>query len=89
MDREKLTEVVINELAEVMKIDKKKVLPESSLMDDLDISSLEILVLIGNLEAKTGVAIGQEDVAFVDTVSDVVDLILKKGMKSGGKIFGT
>ena len=78
MDKEQVLEIVIDELADVIKIDRKKISPDSSLMDDLDISSLEILVLIGNLETKTGVSITQEDAATIETVSDIVEKILSK-----------
>ncbi|MCR5721783.1 MAG: acyl carrier protein [Lachnospiraceae bacterium] len=76
MDREEITRIVTDELADIIKIDKSKITPTSSLIDDLDISSLEILVLIGNLEAKTGVSISQEDTADIETVSDIVDKIM-------------
>lgn len=78
MDREEITRIVTDELADIIKIDKSKITPTSSLIDDLDISSLEILVLIGNLEAKTGVSISQEDTADIETVSDIVDKIMER-----------
>lgn len=78
MDREEITRIVTDELADIIKIDKSKIALTSSLIDDLDISSLEILVLIGNLEAKTGVSISQEDTADIETVSDIVDKIMER-----------
>lgn len=78
MDREEITRIVTDELADIIKIDNSKITPTSSLIDDLDISSLEILVLIGNLEAKTGVSISQEDTADIETVSDIVDKIMER-----------
>ena len=78
MDREEITRIVTDELADIIKVDKSKITPTSSLIDDLDISSLEILVLVGNLEAKTGVAITQEDTADIETVSDIVDKIMDR-----------
>lgn len=78
MNREEITRIVTDELADIIKIDNSKITPTSSLIDDLDISSLEILVLIGNLEAKTGVSISQEDTADIETVSDIVDKIMER-----------
>ena len=78
VDRDKLQEMVIAELAEILGTEKNKITAESTLMDDLGISSLEVMVLIGNLEAKTGVSITQQDVGQIESVSDVVETIMKK-----------
>lgn len=81
MERTEIVEIVVKELSEIVGIDKEKIKPESSLMDDIGISSLEVLALLGNLESKTGVALNQQDTMEIETVSDVVEAIIKKGQK--------
>ncbi len=78
MEKERLTEIVLNEIAEVIEVDKNTISAESSLMDDLDISSLEVMVLMGNLETKTGVVIDIKEMSSLATVSDIVDKIMEK-----------
>ena len=51
-------------------------------MDDVGITSLEVLVLVGKLETLTGVSLNQQDTMEIETVSDVVEAIIKKGQKT-------
>ncbi len=82
MERTEIVEIVIKELSEIVGIDKEKIKPESSLMDDIGITSLEVLVLVGKLETLTGVSLNQQDTMEIETVSDVVEAIIKKGQKN-------
>ena len=78
LEKDKLEELVISELAEILETEKSKITLESTLMDDLGISSLEVMVLIGNLEAKTGVTITQQDIGQIESVSDIIEIIRRK-----------
>ena len=82
MERTEIVEIVIKELSEIVGIDKEKIKPESSLMDDIGITSLEVLVLVGKLETLSGVSLNQQDTMEIETVSDVVEAIIKKGQKN-------
>jgi len=82
MERTEIVEIVVNEISEIVGIDKEKIKPESSLMDDIGITSLEVLVLVGKLETLTGVSLNQQDTMEIETVSDVVEAIIKKGQKN-------
>ena len=82
MERTEIVEIFIKELSEIVGIDKEKIKPESSLMDDIGITSLEVLVLVGKLETLTGVSLNQQDTMEIETVSDVVEAIIKKGQKN-------
>lgn len=82
MERTEIVEIVVKELSEIIGIDKEKINLESSLMDDIGITSLEVLVLVGKLETLTGVSLNQQDTMEIETVSDVVEAIIKKDRKS-------
>ncbi len=78
MREEEVIEVVINAIAELIEVDKSTISMECSLMDDLDISSLEAMALMGDLETKTGIVINNQDIGRLVTVTDIVDMIMKK-----------
>lgn len=82
MERTEIVEIVVKELSEIVGIDKEKINLESSLMDDVGITSLEVLVLVGKLETLTGVSLNQQDTMEIETVSDVVEAIEKKDRKT-------
>ena len=82
MERTEIVEIVVKELSEIVGIDKEKINLESSLMDDVGITSLEVLVLVGKLETLTWVSLNQQDTMEIETVSDVVEAIEKKDRKT-------
>ena len=51
---------------------------ESSLVNDLGLSSLDVISLIGNIEDTFDIQIEDEDIANLLTVKDVVDYIVRK-----------
>jgi acyl carrier protein len=51
---------------------------ESSLVNDLELSSLDIISLIGNVEDAFDIQIEDEDIANLLTVKDVVNYIISK-----------
>ena len=46
--------------------------PESSLIDDLDLDSIDAIDLTVRLEEKTGLAFKEEDLKAIHTIQDVV-----------------
>ena len=51
---------------------------KSSLVNDLELSSLDIISLIGSIEDTFNIEIEDEDVVKMVTVGDVVDYIISK-----------
>jgi len=58
--------------------DADEITEESELMEDLGISSMDVLFLISGLEAEFGVKIPERDIRQVVTVSDVIDIIAER-----------
>lgn len=58
--------------------DADEITEESELMDDLGISSMDVLFLISSLEAEFGVKVPEKTIRQVITVSDVVDVIAER-----------
>ena len=51
---------------------------ESSLINDLQLSSLDIISLIGSIEDAFDIQIEDEDITNLYTVKDVVDYVISK-----------
>ncbi len=56
--------------------------PETSLRDDLDLSSMQALTLVMDLESEFGIEVEDEEVEGLKTVADVLALLEAK--QSGG-----
>ena len=55
----------------------------SSLRDDLDLSSLQAVTLVMDLEDEFGVVIEDEEIESLATVGDVLEIILAKQAEAG------
>ncbi|MCL4685709.1 acyl carrier protein [Myxococcota bacterium] len=53
--------------------------PETHLVDDLDLDSIDAIDLAVRLEERTGVAFRDEELKAIRTLGDVVDLIDGRG----------
>lgn len=53
----------------------EEITEESELMLDLDVSSMEVMSLICNIEAEFDISIPESSLREMTTVSDVVDII--------------
>jgi len=49
--------------------------PQASLIDDLDLDSIDAIDLTVRLEEKTGLAFKEEDLKAIHTIQDVVDFL--------------
>ena len=58
--------------------DADEITEESELMDDLGISSMDVLFLISGVEAEFKVKVPEKVIRQVVTVSDVVDVIAER-----------
>lgn len=65
-------------IAEQLGIDKKKIQPESHLINDLKADSLDVVALVMDLEQEYGIEIPDEDLAQLQTVQNILDFIDKQ-----------
>ncbi|HEY5657219.1 MAG TPA: acyl carrier protein [Myxococcota bacterium] len=49
--------------------------PESRLVDDLDLDSIDAIDLTVRLEERTGLSFKEEDLKAIETIPDVVDFL--------------
>ena len=63
---------------ETLSCDADDVKPETSLIEDLDADSLEIVELSMALQESLGVGIEDEDLEKIHTVQDILDYIKSK-----------
>lgn len=68
---EKLKAIAVNQIG----IDEEKVTPESDIIKDLGLDSLDIVDMLMSVEETFGVTIDDSDVAEMKTVADVVKFI--------------
>lgn len=68
---EKLKAIAVNQIG----IDEEKVTPESDIIRDLGLDSLDIVDMLMSVEETFGVTIDDGDVAEMKTVADVVKFI--------------
>lgn len=70
---EGLMKRVLSILAEVG--NKREIRKEDSLMDDLELESIEIFVALGQLEQEFGIVIPERALREVDTVEDMALIV--------------
>lgn len=68
---ERVKRVVLQQLL----VDESKVVPEASLVDDLDADSLDLVELVMALEQEFGLEIEDEKAETIRTVGDAVDYV--------------
>ena len=66
-------EVVARIIEEVADIPKDEIERDSSLMDDLDLSSLEIMTIINNISREFQTKISEQRILEIETVADIID----------------
>lgn len=67
--------LVINKTCD---IDLEEINEESSVVDDLCMNSIEILMMIVELEKKYGIKFETRDLRSIVTIKDIADYIVKK-----------
>ena len=68
-------EKVVSIIAEQLDIDADKITPDTSLIDDLNADSLDVVDLVMSLEEEFGLEIPDEEVESISTVGDIVKYI--------------
>lgn len=75
MKREDLIKIIIEEVKENSDADQIKI--DSSFVDDLEMSSMEIYAFIGDLESRLRISISQRILNKASTIEELVDEIIK------------
>lgn len=70
-------EQMIEILSQYTELSKDKIQPESRIIEDLGLTSLDVMDLIGELEDQYGLEISDEDIRAISTVQDIADYIEK------------
>ncbi|WP_458457838.1 acyl carrier protein [Pseudobutyrivibrio sp.] len=68
-------EVVAKIIEEVADIPVDEIEKDSSLMDDLDLSSLEIMTIFNNISRKFSVKITEQQTLEIETVADILEIL--------------
>jgi acyl carrier protein len=66
---------VVEVLKRQFQFSEDELRPETHLIDDLDLDSIDAIDLSVRLEEKTGLSFKEEDLKSIRTIQDVVDLI--------------
>lgn len=84
-DSSSIRDQVVHHLLEASDIEMRPedVKPETSLRDNLDLSSLQAVTLVMDLEDKFGIEVADEEIETLGTVGDVVSLIEAKTAQAG------
>lgn len=76
--KENTIETVIEIIEEVTGISHEEIKEDSTFFDDLDLTSLEIMSIVGELERKYSVRITEEELVSVRTVKELAEVIDKR-----------
>lgn len=66
---------VINDITDIPIED---ILPESVIVEDLDLASMESMSILAEIESKNGIKITNEEMLDISTIGDLVELVCKK-----------
>jgi len=72
-----ITQKMIDIIVEQLNVEKNKVVPGASFVDDLGADSLDLVELIMAMEEGFGIEIPDEDAEKISTVQDAIDYVEK------------
>ena len=75
MERSEIVSQILAILEDVAEISPEDVTEDSVLMDDLDLSSREILTVVADLEETFGLRIPEKELRNFVTISDLADYL--------------
>lgn len=76
MTREELIEKIKDVISETADISREDIHEDSAIMDDLELSSLETLTTIGELETMLSIHMKMKDYQGIITIGDLADCLL-------------
>ena len=78
MERAEIISQITAILEDVAEVSPEDVTESSVLMDDLDLSSMEILTIVADLEETFGLRIPEKELRNFVTISDLADYLVAK-----------
>ena len=77
MEREQIREIVIEFIQNIIDNDVE-ITEKSGLMEDLDLSSLEVMTLIADIEQEFQIVFAEDELRSIVFVGDIVNCIYNK-----------
>ena len=71
----KYFDIVAEVIEDVADISKDEINMDSSLMDDLELSSLELMTIFSDISRKTSIPISNKNILEFETVADIVAVL--------------
>ncbi|WP_026670488.1 acyl carrier protein [Butyrivibrio sp. AE3006] len=68
-------EKIVDIIVDITDIDRSDIEEESQFLDDLDLSSLEIMAIISEIEKRFSIEITEEELMSISSVKDMIELI--------------
>ncbi len=69
---------IVEIIIDIADISKEEIETESSLIDTLDLNSLEILAIVSRIEKKFSIKLSEQELLSIATVDDIVKLVESK-----------
>ena len=83
MDTTEIFEKVREIIADTADIEPEEILPEKKLMDELDLTSMDIMTMISDFEKAFSVKIPEKVLRTFVTVQDIIDCVVTKLEEKG------
>ncbi len=75
---EKTVEAIAKIIEDIADIPLDEISEDSHMMDDLNLSSLEIMSIVGDVEIKFSIKISEDELLSISTVGDLAEAVQKK-----------
>lgn len=75
MNRQEIIDTIKEMVADIADIDVTEIADDASFMDEIELSSLEVMTMMADLEDRLGVSIDEEKASRVSTIEELADLI--------------
>ncbi len=78
MEKESVLEEIANIIADQSDIEKERITPGASFVDDLELDSLDVVEMVMVMEERFGIEIPDEELENVRIVEDLIKYIKEK-----------
>lgn len=82
MDRNEVKKTVYRLIEEITELPQEEIKEDSVMMDDLEISSMEIMTLFADFEEEFNMTLDEKEMRKCITIGDVIDCIAEKSVKN-------
>lgn len=77
MNRQDILNTVLTVIDDIAGVDTDNITESSNLITDVEVSSIEILSILGELEAIYDIKFSEQDMKDIATIGDLIDCIEK------------